>query len=302
MIKVCNLTKEYKDGKIKALNSVSLNIKKGELVAVIGRNGAGKSTLFKIICGIITKYSGTCLINDTITNINLSKKISYLPEVRGLDGRMIAINHLIDLICYKGIARKEALESVKYWLNEFDISEFAEKKIDSLSKGNQQKLQFISAIASNPEILILDEPFSGLDAIIIDDFWRVINKLKENGVTIILSSHILNDKLIACDKFLFLRKGNVEEFGGLSEIQEKYNKVLEISSKEIDIEETIKDIIRKENIYMVGNTYYIDIFDEEEARNIYKKLSGKFLEKFYLRKISIYELFKKINKEQKIYE
>lgn len=294
MIRLEHVGKTYKKGEVIALNDVNIQVEKGALTAVIGRNGAGKSTLFKIICGVITDYTGSSHINNSRSSIDMSEKTSYLPEERGLDGRMQVLEHLTDMVCYKGIKKGIAQKAVGEWLNEFGLQESKFRRIDTLSKGNQQKLQFIVAIASNPEILILDEPFSGLDTITSDLLWTVINRLRKKGCTIIFSTHNLNDKLMDCDEFIFIVNGKVIEKGCLDLIQDKYPLILEIQNSSFQIEK-IYDLVNKDNIQCLQKVYYIEVDNLEISKIIFERLENKYCEKFYVRKMNITELFRKIN-------
>lgn len=300
MIRLKNITKEYENN-IKALSNVSFRLEKGTITGVIGRNGAGKSTLFKIIAGVIEDYSGVCSVDGLKSSLELSYKISYLPEVRGLDGRMQVIEHLTDMVCYKGIKRKEAEKNVLYWLGVFELEEMKYKKINTLSKGNQQKLQFILSLASNPEILILDEPFSGLDPITSDLFWDIILRLKKEGKTIIFSTHNLSDKVELCDNYLFLLNGYLAESGSLKDIKSRYNMILELKNNQINCKK-LKSIEGVSNVKEKGDTYYISIENKKIAEKIFNNLEFKYSSKFYLRELTIQELFREINKTGDIYD
>lgn len=291
MIEFNQVNKIYKNSTHYALKDVSFRIKKGELIGVIGRNGAGKSTLFKIISGILSYDSGTVAVEK---NMKRTDAISYLPETRGIDCRGIVIEHLSDLLGYKGIKISDAKKSIQYWLKEFEMEEYADNKISSLSKGNQQKLQFISAVANNPEILILDEPFSGLDIIATDFFWKMIKKVNEQGTTILFSTHNLQDKMTLCENFMFIVQGEVVKFGSLNTIQNDFKKMFEIVSDEISKEQLFQYIsIEEQERY---NQYgCILIENEEEARNLFEKLGRPFCEKIMVRKQNIEEIFRGVN-------
>lgn len=292
IIKLQDVTKQYESGKIIALNHVNIEIKQGKIIGVIGRNGAGKSTMFKTICGLITPDSGSV---EIMNNDNKIDFISYLPEVRGLDTRQIVGEHLVDMLCYKGIRRREATKMIEKWLKEFDMYEYRNRLIESLSKGNQQKLQFISAIANEPEVIILDEPFSGLDAITSDFLWEKIVKLKEQGSTILYSTHNLNDKLLLSDSFIFVVDGNIVEQGHLSDIQNRHEMVLEINSDNVT-EKDLYKYVPKEKIRKVGESFLLKVDKEQMAEEIFEQLGRPFCRTFCIRKLSIAELFRLLNK------
>lgn len=293
MITGTDISKVY-DKTVLALDRVNFKVDRNKITGVIGRNGSGKTTLFKIIAGVITDHVGQCYVDGVPVSLDYSEKVSYLPEMRGLDDRLQVLEHLTDMVRYKGIKSKEARTSVENWLDYFKLSQARYKKISTLSKGNQQKLQFIVAIASNPDLLILDEPFSGLDPITSDIFWEVILRLRDKGCTIIFSSHTLNDKMSLCDKFIFLSKGRIVESGTLDDIQSNYLMILDVKNKSLD-KETITRALPNASYTQGNNMYSIRVSSLDEARQIYNCIQDKFSEVFHLRKMSLDELFREIN-------
>ena len=294
MIELKNVGKVYSNG-TEALRNINLNIDKGRIIGVIGRNGAGKSTLFKVMCGIITDYTGESRVLGDKSNIRLSDKVSYLPEVRGIDGRKTVGEHLTDLLMYKGYNRRFAEKLILQGLERFGMKDYRYFKINTLSKGNQQKLQVILTIANAPEILILDEPFSGLDLITAEFLWKIICELKENGSTILFSSHNLSDIIYDSDAFVFLDKGNLQEFGTLEEIQSHYDMILEIQNDSLR-EEVLGEINGVDGFRKEGDVYYVSMKEEDTARAIYQQLDNKYSRRFYVRKMTLSEIFKSINR------
>lgn len=294
MIKFDNVSMTY-NGTAEALKSVSFEVDGAKIVGVIGRNGAGKSTMFKILSGVIQGYDGTCTVDGKPVRIMASERISYLPEVRGLDGRSQVLEHLTDLVRYKGIRKKDAERCVLEWLKKFELEYAQYKRIDTLSKGNQQKLQFIVAVASNPKLLILDEPFSGLDPITSDLFWDHMIALKEAGTTIIFSTHDLSDKMINCDYFLFVKDASIAERGTLLEIQEKYGMVLELKNRSFR-PEMVFDLVAPDNISLNRDIYTLRLGSMEVAKQIYSRLDVGFSEYFSVRRLSLNEIFREIHK------
>ncbi len=289
-----HISKKYKD--FPALKEVGFRVKDSTIVGVIGRNGAGKSTLFKIMAGVISDYQGTCTINDKVVSLDYSEKVSYLPETRGLDGRAEVLEHLTDMVRYKGIRKKIAEAYVMEWLTKFNLDDAKYKRIDTLSKGNQQKLQFIIAVASRPEILILDEPFSGLDPITSDLFWVHLEELRKGGCTILFSTHNLSDKMRKCDQFLFIKKGELVEDGSLEAIQKKYDYILELKNESFS-PELLEDIVDLSKIQVNQNTYMIRVPSMDMAKMIQNRLQDSFSEHFQIRRMTLDELFREINYE-----
>lgn len=293
MIDVYSVTKIY-DGKTVALDDVSFHIQKGTITGVIGRNGSGKTTMFKVVSGVLKDFSGSCTLDGHPASLDYSEMLSYMPEVRGLDGRKQVLEHLTDMVCYKGLKRSTAQQAVLEWLERFKLLYAKHHRIDTLSKGNQQKLQFIIAVASSPRLLILDEPFSGLDPITCDMFWEVIEDLRQQGCTIIFSSHNLNEKMMCCNQFIFLRNGRVIENGRLADIQPKYEMILEIKNDTLD-RHILDRILPGVKYSCLQDIYCIKIKTADMARLLFDSLDNKYSEIFYLRKMNLDELFREIN-------
>lgn len=276
------------------MKNINLTIERGDFVGVLGRNGAGKSTLFKVITGIVTDYSGSSMVFGKNSTIQLAECISYLPEVRGLDQKAYILEHLTDLLRYKGYSKKEATKRILEWLDRFGLAKYKYQKVSTLSKGNQQKLQLIVALANNPEILILDEPFSGLDLMTIDSIWKVLKEQKKRKCTIVFSTHEINDNILDCNKFLFMKNGEIIEYGEYENIAKNYDMVLEIKNSSLDVEK-VKQVIQSDQIIKRNGEYLISVKNKFMARQIFDTLEEKYCEKFWIREKTISELFREIN-------
>lgn len=220
MLEIKNLTKKF-DEKT-AVNNVSFRVENGKIFGIVGRNGAGKSTIFRMILNIINQTSGTILYDDQKITSNVLDKIGYLPE----EGSLIPTYTVLELCEYYGSLKLMSEENIRknlfMWLKEFNITEYMNKKIKDLSKGNRQKIQFIISVLHNPKLLILDEPFSGLDPISTEELKSAILKFKDENKTIIFSSHIMEQVENLCDEVLILDKGNILLLGKLKEIINSY--------------------------------------------------------------------------------
>ncbi len=221
MLELKNVTKEF--GDFKAIQNISFKVENGKIFGLIGRNGAGKSTTFRTILRIITQTSGEVLYdNQKITQETLDK-FGYLPE----EGSLIPSYTVLELCEYYGALKlmetKEIREKLIFWLEKFNILEYLNKKVKDLSKGNRQKIQFIVSNLHEPDFLILDEPFSGLDPISVEELKKCIVELKKEGKTIIFSSHRMDHVEELCDEIAILEKGIIIEKGNLKEIKKKYN-------------------------------------------------------------------------------
>lgn len=225
-LKIEKLSKSY--GDFKALNQISFEAEKGKILGILGRNGAGKTTTIKSIMGIVEPEEGTITFDGE--DIRKTKhSIGYLPEERGLYVNARVKDQLLYFAMLNGVEKKTALEEIKKFLQEFKIPEYLNKKVKTLSKGNKQKIQLISAILHKPEIVILDEPFSGLDPVNIELFKSTVLKLKQNGTTILFSSHRMEDVEELCDRIVMLNKGNIVENDSVTGLIEKYSEDNEIS-------------------------------------------------------------------------
>ena len=222
MLKVCNVTKKY--GDLVAVNNLSFEVNNGEIFGLLGLNGAGKTTTFRMILGLIDDYVGTITLDGKKIDYSVTDKIGFLTEERSLLTKLTVLEQIIYYGVLKSIPESEIEKKLDYWLEKFGISEYKNKKIKELSKGNQQKIQFISAIINEPKLLILDEPFSGLDPINVELFKNVILELKEKGTSIIFSSHRMEHVELFCDRLVVLVKGRSVLSGYLKDIKRDYKK------------------------------------------------------------------------------
>ena len=222
MLKVTNVSKNY--GKVKAVNNLSFEVDKGEIFGLLGLNGAGKTTTFRMILGLIDDYSGEITLNGKKIDYSITDKIGFLTEERSLLTKLTVLEQIIYYGVLKSMEKKTIEKKIDYWLKTFEITEYKNRKIKELSKGNQQKIQFISAIINDPELLILDEPFSGLDPLNVELFKKVIIDLKNKGTSIIFSSHRMEHVELFCDRLVVLVKGKSVLSGYLKDIKKDYKK------------------------------------------------------------------------------
>ena len=270
MLKVCNVTKKY--GDLVAVNNLSFEVNNGEIFGLLGLNGAGKTTTFRMILGLIDDYVGTITLDGKKIDYSVTDKIGFLTEERSLLTKLTVLEQIIYYGVLKSIPESEIEKKLDYWLEKFGISEYKNKKIKELSKGNQQKIQFISAIINEPKLLILDEPFSGLDPINVELFKNVILELKEKGTSIIFSSHRMEHVELFCDRLVVLVKGRSVLSGYLKDIKRDYKK------KNIIVKGNIsKDKIGKldgvEKIDAIKDEYIISIKNDSYVPNIFKEIA-----------------------------
>lgn len=220
LLEIKKLTKQY--DKHLALDAVSLKIPLGKTMALLGHNGAGKSTLIRVLLQIISRTSGEILLNDKPMTEKDIRRFGYLPEERGLYKGMKVLEQLVYFARLRGLSKQQAQNNAKTWLEKMSLSDWADQTVIDLSKGMQQKIQFITAVIHDPDIIILDEPFSGFDPVNAQLFVTVILDLKAAGKTILFSSHQMNAVEDICDEITILNKSKVVLQGSLGELKEKY--------------------------------------------------------------------------------
>lgn len=289
MLKVEGVTKKY--GDLVAVNNLSFEVADGEIFGLLGLNGAGKTTTFRMILGLIDDYTGSITIDGEKINYDITDKIGFLTEERSLLTKLTVLEQITYYGVLKSIREDKVEEKLDYWLKRFGISEYKNKKIKELSKGNQQKIQFISAIINEPKLLILDEPFSGLDPINVELFKSVILELKEKGTSIIFSSHRMEHVELFCEKLVVLVKGKSVINGYLSEIKKDYKKKNLVVKGDIDIDK-IKALDGVDDVVKVKDEYIIKIADDSYVKALFKEIS-KFdnITKFSVEDPSLNEIF-----------
>ena len=208
---------------IRAVNRVSFEARPGEILGFLGPNGAGKTTTIRMIMGIMQPDTGNISFSFATSDPrSFRERVGYLPEERGLYGEAKIHDLLVYLAELKGVDRAEARELASHWIDRMDLSDWANKKVDKLSKGMQQKVQFVAAILHQPDLVILDEPFSGLDPIHQDVIKEFISELREEGMTVLLSSHQMNRVEELCDRIFLIHRGRRVLYGDLSDIKESF--------------------------------------------------------------------------------
>lgn len=222
IVEVQNVTKRYANHL--ALDNISLSIEKGSVFGLLGPNGAGKTTLIRILNQITAPDTGVIIFKGRPIQKNDIELIGYLPEERGLYKKMKVGEQALYLAQLKGLSKKEALDKLVYWFRKFEIESWWNRKVEELSKGMQQKVQFITTIIHSPEFLILDEPFSGFDPINTNLLKQEILELKKNGTTIILSTHNMESVEEICDDIVLINKSRKVLEGHLSEIKQNFKK------------------------------------------------------------------------------
>lgn len=289
MLKVDNITKYY--GDFLAVDHLSFEVKPGEIFGLLGVNGAGKTTTFRMIVGLLKPSSGTVTLDGHSIDYSITDKIGFLTEERSLLTKMTVKEQCIYYGTLKGMKEKDILTRLDELLKKFKIEDYKDKKIKELSKGNQQKIQFITTIINNPELLILDEPFSGLDPFNVEMFKNEIKEMADKGSIIIFSTHRMEHVELFCKKLVVLKNGQTVLSGNLKDIKQKYRKKNIEVVGDID-EDKIKQIDGVISVTLNNLTYQIKISDESVASKVFEVVSqGRNITKFSVEEPSLNEIF-----------
>lgn len=221
ILEVKNVYKQYANHL--ALNDVSISVPRGSIFGLLGPNGAGKTTLIRIINSITAPDKGEVLLNNTPLTLQHTANIGYLPEERGLYKKMKVGEQALYLCQLKGLSKTEALKRLKYWFEKFEIESWWDKKVEELSKGMAQKVQFITTVLHEPELLIFDEPFSGFDPINAELLKKEIIELKNKGATIIFSTHNMDSVERLCENIALINKSQVVLSGSINQIRKQFS-------------------------------------------------------------------------------
>ena len=284
-----NVSKTFVDKK--AVDDISFRIEKPGVFALLGTNGAGKTTTIRMMLGILKKDTGTILWNGKSVdrkNVNFG----YLPEERGIYPKIRIVDQLEYFAKLKGMSKQEAQKNIDYWLDKLKMTEYKYQTAEKLSKGNQQKIQFITAVMHNPELIVLDEPFSGLDPVNTELLKNIILELVKEDKYIVMSSHQMNSVEEFCEDVVILNKGKTVLKGNLNEIKDLYPiKKIEIDTK-VDITKILQDN-NLETKNKEGRKHIISINNQEQAQTLLNDLvrNDIVIEKFELLKPTLHEIF-----------
>lgn len=220
MLSIRNIVKQY--AQHRALDHVSIEIEKGKIFGLLGPNGAGKTSLIRIINQITAPDEGEVWFNGEKLNPAHIAKIGYLPEERGLYKKMEIGEQMIYLARLKGLSKADAIKRITFWFEKMEMQTWWKKKVEDLSKGMQQKVQFVATVVHNPELIILDEPFSGFDPVNAEIITNEILELNRNGATIIFSTHRMESVEQLCDNIALINKSKKILDGGVKQIRNSY--------------------------------------------------------------------------------
>ena len=289
MLEVKNIVKKY--GTNTAVNNLSFTVDDGEIFGLFGENGAGKTTTFLIIMGLLEANSGEVLLDHEKIDYSKTDKIGFVTEERSLLTKLSVQEQIEFYATLKGMEKKDIDKKLDEWLEKFEITSYKNRKIKELSKGNQQKIQFISAIINEPKLLILDEPFTGLDPINVKLMKDAIYDLKKKGCSIIFSSHQMEYIEDFCEKLVILVKGKSILEGSLKDIKESYaKKNILIRGEGIDLDK-IKKIKGVLSVQKVKGDYEVKIASIDVASKVFDSIKNNNITKYDVAEPTLNEIF-----------
>jgi len=289
-LKVENVSKFY--GEFTAVNDLSFDVKAGRVFGFLGPNGAGKTTTIRLIVGITAPDEGTVeLFGERITN-QTQNRIGYLPEERGLYKKMKVQDQLRYFAALKNVSQAEADKRIDFWLERMRLAEWKTKKTSDLSKGMSQKIQFISTVLHNPDLLILDEPFSGLDPVNVEFLIEVVAELKAQHKTIIFSTHLMETAERLCDDIILINKSRKVIGGTLREVKGSFSKNL-IALRCVGGSAVLEDKSLVAKIITHADEMEIELAENTDAQLLLRRLieNGASISKFEQIEPSLNDIF-----------
>lgn len=290
MLEVRRLCKSY--GTKEVLKDISFTIPSGTICGLVGKNGAGKTTFFHSLLGFVS-YEGEIALDQQAVTPDLFSKIGYLPEERSLMPKLSVFEQVRYLASLKGLTKKEVAEKLPIWMEKLEVKGKVTDKIKSLSKGNQQKIQLIVTLLHEPDLIILDEPFSGLDPVNTALLKRVILEEKERGATIIFSDHVMTNVEELCDQLLMIQDGQLVLNGGIQDIRRQFGRTRLFVSSDIPREQ-LEGLPHVLSVQMTNQDKWRLVLDDEAAGSeLFQLISGgSYLATFDQRAPTIDEIFK----------
>ena len=288
MLKVENITKYY--GNFLAVDNLSFDVKEGEIFGLLGVNGSGKTTTFRMIMGLLEPSDGKVTLDGKEIDYSVTDNIGFLTEERSLLLKMTVFEQCMFYGTLKGMSKEKIEERLDHLLEKFNIKEYKNKLIKELSKGNQQKIQFITAIINEPKLLILDEPFSGLDPFNVKYFEDEIKDMAKKGSIIIFSSHRMEHIEQFCKKLTILLNGKSVLSGDLKKIKKDYRKKNIFIDGDIDVSklEKIDGVL---DINKGEEHYTVKIKDDSYVDIVFKEISKNKITKFVVEEATLNEIF-----------
>ncbi len=289
-LKVENVSKHY--GDFTAVSNLSFDVRAGRVFGFLGPNGAGKTTTIRMIVGITIPDEGTIKLFDRGISNESQNRIGYLPEERGLYKKMKIVDQLRYFAALKNVSQSDADKRIDFWLDRMKLAEWKTKKTTDLSKGMSQKIQFISTVLHNPDLLILDEPFSGLDPVNVEFLIEIVAELKTQGKTIIFSTHLMETAERLCDDIILINKSRKVIGGTLREVKASFGRNL-IALRSVGGETVLEDKSLIAKITTHADEREIELAETADPQFLLKKLieSGASISKFEQIEPSLNDIF-----------
>jgi ABC-2 type transport system ATP-binding protein len=288
-IQLTNVTKAF--GKFKAVDNLSLSVPRGSMFGLLGPNGAGKTTSIRMIMNITAPDSGEIRILGNPMDRAMQNRIGYLPEERGLYRKMKVIDHLYFLAAIKEVGREEAKRRIADWLDKMELRPWLNKKVDELSKGMQQKIQFIATIVHDPEILILDEPFSGLDPINVALMRDYFLEFRGRGKTIVFCTHVLEQAEKLCDEITLMARSRKILEGSIKELKHRYSQDLLRISMDASLEE-VRALPGVATAKTFDGTFVVGLTEGTDRREFLKRTLERYrIDAFSQREPELEEIY-----------
>lgn len=288
-LKVEKVVKQYGDKT--AVNGISFEVGQGEIYGLLGANGAGKTTTMRMVLGLIYPDGGSIRYNGQPYSEELLSRLGYLPEERGLYPKVKVSDQIIYLAKLRGMSQKDADSRLKHWLERFNVPEYYNKRVEELSKGNQQKIQFIASIIHNPQIVIMDEAFSGLDPVNVELLKSTVKELRDGGTTILFSTHRMEHVEELCRNITILHKSNPVLQGNLKAIKKQFPRERILLGTEGDVQglEAVKGVNK-----VVRHEYGYELFisDDSAGRPVLELAMGQTsINRFEILEPTLNEIF-----------
>jgi len=271
ILEIEHISKRY--GDVTAVDDLSFNVPRGSVFGLLGPNGAGKSTTIRMIMRIIMTDEGRILLDGLPVDDDRRRLIGYLPEERGLYKKMKVLEHLVFLGTIRGLKPGESKKRSMAWLEKFNLGEWATHKVEDLSKGMQQKVQFIGTILHRPQLLILDEPFTGLDPINTRALKDLLMAMSKEGVTIVLSTHVLQQVDELCTHICLINRARAILDGRLEDIRTDYGGNVWRVSSDLD-EQALGELPAVTNVHALGDEMLVELEPDSEPRELLQALAA----------------------------
>ncbi|MCA1321280.1 ABC transporter ATP-binding protein [Bacillus tianshenii] len=288
-LKIEGVTKKF--GKHVAVDDLTLEIPESQMFGFLGANGAGKTTTFRMVLGLLEPTAGRISWAGKPITYKESQIVGYLPEERGLYPKLTVKDQMIYLGRLRGMGKSEILNELELWLERFRVPEYLNKKVEELSKGNQQKIQFIASTIHRPKLLILDEPFSGLDPLNVELLKQAVVDLKNQGTSIVFSSHRMEHVEELCEHLCIMHHGRPVVHGSLRDIKRSFGRKNVIIHADFDLEFLVR-LPGVTNTKKTAEGMIIQVNDEGVSQDILQEITGRgYVRKFILEEPSLNDIF-----------